>query len=178
MSRTPIYHGRIVDFGLEPVHLPDARPFTLEVVRHPGGAAVVALNDAGEVCLIHQYRHAGGGWVWELPAGKLEPDEPPEATARRELEEEAGVRAARWESLGSLLSTPGFCDERIHLYLADELTLVPTAHEEHEHIEVHWLPLGNAVEQALSGEIEDAKSVIGLLRAAARAAQARRSREA
>ena len=168
MSRTPLYHGRIVDFGVEPVRLPDARPFTLEVVRHPGGAAVVALNDAREVCLIHQYRHAGGGWLWELPAGKLEPDEPPGETARRELEEEAGVRAKRWDSLGSLLSTPGFCDERIHLYLARDLNHVPTAHEEHEHIEVHWLPLEEAVAQALNGEIEDAKSIIGLLRAAAR----------
>ena len=167
MSRTTLYRGRIVDFGVEPVRLPDALPFTLEVVRHPGGAAVVAVNDAREVCLIHQYRHAGGGWLWELPAGKLEPDEPPEETARRELEEEAGVRAERWDSLGSLLSTPGFCDERIHLYLARELSHVPTAHEEHEHIEVHWLPLEEAVNQALDGEIEDAKSIIGLLRAAA-----------
>ncbi|GAB6043754.1 NUDIX domain-containing protein [Endothiovibrio diazotrophicus] len=167
MPRTPIYHGRLVDLGIEPVRLPGARPFTLELVRHPGGAAVVALNEVGEVCLIRQYRHAGGGWIWELPAGKLEPGEPPEVTARRELEEEAGVRAGRWDALGSLLSTPGFCDERIHLYLARDLTPVPTAHEEHEHIEVHWRPLDDAVAQAMSGEIDDAKTIIGLLRAAA-----------
>lgn len=166
MSRTSLYHGRIVDFGIEPVRLSGSAPFTLEVVRHPGGAAVVALNEADEVCLIHQYRHAGGGWLWELPAGKLEPHEPPLETARRELEEEAGVRAERWEPLGSLLSTPGFCDERIHLYLARELHNVPTAHEAHEHIEVHWVSLEAAVERALGGEIDDAKSIIGLLRAA------------
>ena len=168
MSRTTLYHGRIVDFGIEPVQLPDAAPFTLEVVRHPGGAAVVALDAADNVCLIHQYRHAGGGWIWELPAGKLEPEEPPALTAQRELEEEAGLRAGRWESLGSLLSTPGFCDERIHLYLARELTEVATAHEEHEHIEIHWLPLNEAIARAHRGEIDDAKTLIGLFRAAGR----------
>ena len=167
MSRTPIYRGHVVELGIEPVQLPDAAPFTLEVVRHPGGAAVVAINERDEVCLIHQYRHAGGGWIWELPAGKLEPDEPPETTALRELEEEAGVRAERWDSLGSFLSSPGFCDERIHLYLARGLREVPTAHEEHEHIEIHWVPFSDALSRAIDGDIDDGKSVIGLLRAAA-----------
>lgn len=137
----------------------------LEVVRHPGGAAVVALDGDGRVCLLRQFRHAAGGWIWEIPAGKLDPGEAPLTTAQRELVEEAGVRGARWESLGSIFSTPGFCDEVLHLFLARDLTAASQALGEHELIEVHWLALDDAVRQALSGELRDAKTVVALLRA-------------
>jgi ADP-ribose pyrophosphatase len=120
------------------------------------------------VCLLRQFRPAGGGWVWELPAGRLEPGEPPEVTARRELGEEAGCGAAQWDSLGSILSSPGVFAETIHLYLARDLTQVQQRLEAFEIIEVHWVPLAEAVQQAVSGELRDAKTVIGLLRAAAR----------
>ena len=101
--------------------LPNGMRVPLEIVRHPGGAAVVAIDAQDRVCLLRQYRHAAGGYIYELPAGKLEPDEPPEATARRELVEEASVSAAHWTSLGAYFSSPGVFTEVIHLYLATEL---------------------------------------------------------
>lgn len=165
MNRTSLYCGRVVDLGLERAVRPDGRSFELEVVRHPGGAGVVALDETGRVCLIRQYRHAAGGWLWEVPAGKLDPGEDPLATAQRELAEEAGLEAARWRSLGRMLSTPGFCDEVIHLYLATGLTAIPTRHQEDELIEVHWRPFDEVHRAALAGELEDAKTVVALCRA-------------
>ncbi|MBI5040555.1 MAG: NUDIX hydrolase [Gammaproteobacteria bacterium] len=153
---------------MEPVTLPDGRTLELEVVRHPGGAAVVALNTHNEICLLRQYRHAGGGWLWELPAGKLEPGEPALTTAQRELEEEAGLHAAHWQALAQVLTTPGFCDEVIHLFLARQLHSVPARHQEHECIEVHWFPFNTALAMAQRGEILDAKTLLGLFYTASR----------
>jgi ADP-ribose pyrophosphatase len=160
--RKSIYRGSVVDLGTEPVELPDGRRLDLEVVRHPGGAAAVALDDRNRVCLLRQYRHAAGGWLWELPAGKLDAGESPAATVARELEEEAGVRAARWDRLASFLTTPGFCDEVIHVYLARELTPVARNPGAHECIEVHWPAFDEALEQARNGTIRDAKTLLGL----------------
>lgn len=161
-----IYTGRVIRLNIESVELPNGRVADLEIVHHPGGAAIVALDEAERVCLIRQYRHAGGGWIWELPAGKLEPGEPPLFTAQRELIEEAGRRGKEWLPLGTLLSSPGVFTEVIHLFLARDLEAAALAHEESELIEVHWLPLADACRQALVGEINDAKTVVGLLRAA------------
>jgi ADP-ribose pyrophosphatase len=162
------FRGRVITVNVERVHLPNGNEADYEIVRHPGGAAVVALDAALQVCVLRQYRPAAGGWVWELPAGRIEPGEPPAETARRELIEEAGREAAAWEDLGFILSSPGVFDERIFLYLARGLRAVPLRHEEHEVLEVHWMPLQQAVDRALSGEIVDSKTVAGLLRAAAR----------
>src|SRR5580698_691526 len=118
LKSTQQYKGRVISVTVDRVLLPNGREAALEVVHHPGGAAIVALNDLQQVCLLRQYRYVAGGWIWELPAGKLEPAEPPEVTARRELIEEAGVDASDWASLGSLLSSPGVFSEVIHLYLA------------------------------------------------------------
>ncbi|MEJ2646280.1 MAG: NUDIX hydrolase [Gammaproteobacteria bacterium] len=159
-----------MDLGLESVRLPDGQQLELEVVRHPGGAAVVALDADRRVCLLRQYRHAAGGWLWELPAGKVDNREDPETTAHRELREEAGLLAGQWQRLGTMLSTPGFCDERIALFLATDLEAVPTDHQRHELIEVHWLPFATARQWCHQGQIEDAKSVIGLLLAGERLA--------
>jgi ADP-ribose pyrophosphatase len=166
-ERNPIYQGDVVNLGLETVTLPNQQMLQLEVVRHPGGAAVLALDDIGQACLLRQYRHAGGGWLWELPAGKIEHPESPEHTAQRELQEEAGVTAKHWQCLGSFLSTPGFCDERIHLYLAQTLGRTETDRHTDEVIEVHWISLEQAVEWVYGGEIVDAKTIIGLLLAQA-----------
>jgi ADP-ribose pyrophosphatase len=125
----------------------------------------VALDSAGRVCLLRQYRYVADGWLWELPAGKLEPNEPPLLTAQRELIEEAGVSARSWRSLGVLLSSPGVFSERLHLYLATELAAATAAHERAEVIEVHWVPLEQACLWALDGTIADCKTAIGLLRA-------------
>ncbi|ROR32822.1 NUDIX hydrolase [Inmirania thermothiophila] len=166
MSRRPIHRGRVVDLGIEEAVLPDGRRIALEVVHHPGGAAAVAL-EAGRVCLLRQYRHAAGGWLWELPAGKIDRGEDPLETARRELAEEAGVEAARWTPVASFLTTPGFCDEVIHVFRAEGLRRVGTAHERHECIEVHWVDAGEALAWCRDGTIRDAKTLIGLLLALA-----------
>jgi ADP-ribose pyrophosphatase len=162
-----IYRGKIVEFVLETVELPNGASAQLEIVRHPGGAAAVALDERDQVCLLRQYRHAAGGWLWELPAGKLEPDEPPFCTARRELAEEAGLEADNWADLGALNSSPGVLTEVIYLYLATGLKRVPREHDAHEVIEIHWLPFGQALEWCLDGTISDAKTLIGLFRAEA-----------
>jgi 8-oxo-dGTP pyrophosphatase MutT (NUDIX family) len=169
-ARERVFSGIVVSVDAGPVELPDGRTAYYEIVRHPGGAAVVALDAAGRVCLLRQFRPAGGGWIRELPAGRLEPGEPPDLTASRELLEEAGCEARQWESLGSILSSPGVFDEVIHLYLARDLVQRESRHEQHEVIEVHWVALEEAVRQAVQGEIRDAKTVIGLMRAASRLA--------
>jgi ADP-ribose pyrophosphatase len=138
----------------------------MEIVRHPGGAAVVAIDDKKQVCLLRQYRYASGGWLWEIPAGKRDLEEAPQTTATRELEEEAGLTGSSWRYLGSIYSTPAICDEEIHLFLATDLTKVPTQHEPTEVIEIHWVALTTALEWIRSGEIKDAKTVVGLLLAA------------
>ena len=164
--RKLIYQGSVVDLGIETAQLPDGRSIDLEVVRHPGGAAVVALDPARGVCLLRQYRHAGGGWLWELPAGKLDPGETPLATARRELEEEAGLRARDWQRLTEFLTTPGFCDEVIHLFLARDLEYVQALPQAHECIEIHWRPFAEALAMAERGDIRDGKTLLGLFHAA------------
>lgn len=159
-----IFRGRVVVLGIETAQLPNGTQVDLEIVRHPGGAAIVAVDECNRVCLIRQFRHAAGGWLWELPAGKLEPGEAAEFAARRELAEEAGVTADHWQSLGAVYTTPGFCDEVIHLFFAAGLSPIPTQHEAHEAIEVHW-KTRNEVQHALDiGEIRDAKTLVGLYR--------------
>jgi ADP-ribose pyrophosphatase len=164
-QRRPIYRGRVVDLVLETVELPNGETTELEIVRHPGGAAVVALDERDRVCLLRQYRHAAGGWLWELPAGKIDPGETPFSTARRELAEEAGVVSDDWADLGHMLSSPGVCTEVIYLYLARGLQAVAQNHETHEVIEIHWLPLRQVLDWCVDGTIEDSKTLIGLFRA-------------
>ncbi len=163
-SRRSIHHGSVVDLGLETVKLPNDEILALEIVRHPGGAVVVARDEDGRVGLLRQFRHAAGGWIWEFPAGLLEPGEPPREAAKRELREETGCHAREWKSLGSALSTPGFCTERLHLFLATGLTKAQAAPHPHEFIEVHWKPLAEVRAMAHRGEIEDAKTIVALFR--------------
>lgn len=161
------FRGRVITVNVERVQLPNGDSADYEIVHHPGGAAAVAIDEQRRVCLLRQFRPAAEGWVWELPAGRLEPNEPPAETARRELIEEAGCEAAQWSDLGHILSSPGVFDERIYLYLARDLRTVPQQHERHELLEVHWVDLQEAMNRALHGEITDSKTVVGLLRAGA-----------
>ncbi|MGH8149707.1 MAG: NUDIX hydrolase [Steroidobacteraceae bacterium] len=170
LKSTPRFQGRIVRVCVDEVMLPNGERAELEVVHHPGGAVAVAVDGDRRVCLLRQYRYVADGWLWELPAGKLEPGEPPLATAQRELAEEGGVRARTWASLGAYLSSPGVFSEVLHLYLARDLELIAAAPEAHEVLEVHWVPLEEACGWALSGEIRDGKTALGLLRAASRLA--------
>jgi ADP-ribose pyrophosphatase len=163
---TPVFTGRVIQVNVEQVRLPNDHVATLEIIHHPGGAAVVALDAANRICLLHQYRHAAGGYVWELPAGKIDNREPPLQTAQRELEEEAGRRASQWRSLGDCLSSPGVFTEVVHLFLATGLTEVERRLEAAEVLETHWLPFEEAMRMAQAGELRDGKSLAGLLRAA------------
>lgn len=164
-SEKSIFRGRVIHLNLETVRLPNGQETQLEMVHHPGGAAVLAVDEKLHVCLLRQYRHAAGGYVWELPAGKIDNREPPLDTVQRELEEEAGCRAAQWDSLGDCLSSPGVFTEVIHLFIARQLTPVPTRQGADEVIEVHWIPYRQALEMAGSGELRDGKSLAALLRA-------------
>lgn len=158
-----IYEGRVVNLALEDATLPNGVVTRLEVMHHPGAAAAVPLHEDGTVTMLRQWRHAAGGWLWEVPAGKLDkPGEDPLDCARRELAEEAGLAAARWDKLGSILTTPGFCDEVIHLYLARDLSSVPRDLEPDEVIELHRMSLADALARIPTEEIRDAKSIAAL----------------
>jgi 8-oxo-dGTP pyrophosphatase MutT (NUDIX family) len=164
-DRKKIYDGRVIQVSVDTVDLPNGVRLPLEIVRHPGGAAAVAIDAGNRVCLLRQYRYAAGGYIHELPAGKLEPNEPPEITVKRELAEEAALSAGRWESLGAYFSSPGVFTEVIHLYLATELTPASATPDSDEVFEVEWWPMEQAVQKALNGELTDAKTIIGILRA-------------
>jgi 8-oxo-dGTP pyrophosphatase MutT (NUDIX family) len=161
-----VFTGRVIEVNVERVQLPNGSIAELEIVKHPGGAAIVAVDERERVCLLRQFRYVAGGWIWELPGGKIDHREPPLDTARRELEEEAGMRAASWRPLGDYLTSPGVFTEVVHLFLATELTPRPRHHEEHEVLEVHWLPFSDVLRMAHSGELRDGKSLVGVYRAA------------
>src|SRR5688500_2339359 len=164
-AKTTHFKGRVITLTVEQVELPNGSRIDLELVHHPGGAIAVAVDTDQRVCLLNQYRYAAGGWLWELPAGKLEPNEPPLATAQRELIEEGGVSAKRWNSLGTYLSSPGVFTEVLHLFLAQDLEPATAAPEMNEVFAIHWVPLTEACERALNGDIRDGKTALGLLRA-------------
>ena len=166
-----VFRGRVLDLNIERVRFPDGSEGKLEIVRHRGAAAALPVFRAGEwsggpeaaVVLIRQYRHATGGPVWELPAGKLDEGETPDFCAARELEEETGIRATELVPLTTIWTTPGFTDERIHLFLATGLEEGKESLEAHEFIERHEMSLREAVERVESGEIDDAKTMVALL---------------
>lgn len=166
MSTRDLYRGPVVHLTVEDVTLPNGHVTTLDIVRHPGASAIAALDEDGSVTLLRQYRHAVGGYLWEVPAGKLDPGESPANCAARELAEEAGLVAARLEHVGSIVTCPGFCDEVIHLFVATDLQRVPTARGADEVIDtVKTLPLRDAMTLIRSGEIRDAKTIAALLHA-------------
>jgi 8-oxo-dGTP pyrophosphatase MutT (NUDIX family) len=164
---TSIYSGKVLRLNIERVRLPNGKSADLEIAHHPGGAAVVAIDAQQRVCMLYQFRHAAGGWIWELPAGKIDNREPPLQTAQRELIEEGGMTAVQWRSLGRYFSSPGVFTEIIHLYLARELTPMQQAPEDHEVFRVEWRPFPEVLAMAHSGELEDGKSLVGIFRAAA-----------
>jgi ADP-ribose pyrophosphatase len=161
-----VKRGFRVQAVTERVELPNGTQLDLDIVRHPGAAAVVPFVSDREVLLIHQYRHAAGGMILEVPAGKLDPGEAPEACAARELAEEAGQRPGRLVHMGAIWTTPGFCDERIHLFAAFDLAPVPRQPDDDELIEVLRVSLADALRLVWSGELSDAKSALALVHAA------------
>ena len=166
MSDQPETPGFRLTISRDRVTLPNGRDVELDIVRHPGASAVVPFLADDTVLLIRQHRHAAGGVIWEVPAGKLDPGDTPDSCAARELEEEAGQRAGRIEKLGWIYTTPGFTDEVIHLYAAFELETIPTRHPPDEVIELRPTSLAKALEMIWSGELTDAKSALALIHAA------------
>jgi len=167
-----IHTGRVVRLDVDTVRFPDGSTGQLELIRHPGAAAIVpcASDPPGAdptILLIRQYRYATGGQLWEIPAGTLDPGEDPEACARRELMEETGVTAARLQRLTSIWTTPGFTNEVIHLFLATGLTTGEPSRERDEFIEVVPQPLSRVLALIREGEIRDAKTVVAILYMAA-----------
>src|SRR6185436_21064610 len=157
-----IYRGKVVTLNIETVQLPNGATIDLEVVRHPGAAAVVPLKDDGTVILIRQFRHAAGGFIYEIPAGKLHPGEDPRVCAARELEEEIGYRAGKLELLSSIFTAPGFTDEVIHIYKATGLTTGRQQLDRDEVLEVLEISLEEAIKMIEAGTIRDAKTIVGL----------------
>jgi ADP-ribose pyrophosphatase len=164
IERRPVFDGRIVKLSVDTVRLPNGNVTELEMIRHQGAAAVVPLDAERNVLLVRQYRHAAGGWLLEVPAGKLDPGESPEACALREVEEETGFRPEELIPMGWIFTTPGFTDEKIWLFAATGLREACQELEDDEVLTVERLPLDEAVALAARGELRDAKSVCALLR--------------
>jgi ADP-ribose pyrophosphatase len=171
LSSRRVYSGRIISLDVDTVRFPDGSTGELEMVRHPGASAVVPFLDDPKssdprILLIRQYRYAADSFLLEIPAGRLEVGETPEACAARELEEETGRKAGKLERVLELYTTPGFTDETIHLFLAWDLSAGTLARERDEFIEERPVALSEATRMINSGEITDAKTAIGILMAA------------
>ena len=165
LESRPVHRGRI-DLDVDRVRLPNGNVVELEMIHHPGATAIVPLLEDGTVLMIRQYRYATGGWLLEVPAGKLNRGETPEECAFRETEEETGHRPSELRPLGWIWTTPGFTDEKIWLYIATGLTETRQGLQEDEVLSVERMPLAEAIEKAARGEIHDSKSTCALLRAA------------
>jgi ADP-ribose pyrophosphatase len=163
LSSQRVYSGRLLKIDRDEVLLPNGRSTDLEMVRHPGAAAIVPFVSADDVLLVRQFRYAAGGFILEVPAGTLQPGEEPEACARREVEEESGHRAGRLVRLASIRTTPGFTDEIIHLYAAFDLTPVAQRLDHDEVLTVERHPLARTLELIRDGGIVDAKSICALM---------------
>lgn len=167
LSSREVFHGRIVRVRVDEVSLPNGKTSTREVIDHPGGVCILALDDQNRAAVVRQYRYAFGRVMTELPAGKMESGEEPFATARRELAEEVGATAAQWADLGALIPSPGCYAETLHMYLARGLAFRAPSPDEDEFLEVEFVPLTELAEQCLSGQIQDAKTVAAVLKARA-----------
>lgn len=165
LRRVNAYKGIIVDVETDMIELSNGAVTMREVVRHPGGVCVVALGDDGCVSLVRQFRYPFREHLWELPAGKLEKGEEPLPAAKRELSEETGLEADTWTDLGQLYATPGYCSEVLHLFLATGLRQGEAHPDPNEFLDVIRLPLAELIDRIEAGEIRDAKTVVGALRA-------------
>jgi len=166
-----VYTGKIVSLDVDTVRFPDGSTGELEMIRHPGASAVVPFlsdprGDDPQVLMIRQYRYAADGYLYEIPAGRLDPGENARDCAARELKEETGCTAEQLDYLLTMYTTPGFTDEKIHLFMATGLTTGETKHEADEFLDLHPMPLSKALEMMQAGEIQDGKTALGLLFAA------------
>lgn len=168
IDSTRAYHGRVFNVDVDTVRFPNGSAGTLEIIRHPGAAAILPVlgdpdGDDPQLLLIRQYRYAANGYLYEIPAGRLEPGEDPEHCARRELLEETGCTAERIEHVYTFFTTPGFTDERIHAFVATGLARGTAQPEADELIEAVVVPVSRALEMIRDGAIVDAKTALTLL---------------
>ena len=161
LGSTRPYRGRRINVRVDEVERADGHRTTREIVEHPGAVAIVAW-DGERVAMVRQWRHATGRALLEIPAGTLEPDEPPAETARRELAEEVGLAAATWENGPRFYTAPGFCDELMHLYLATDLSATTGEADADEQIEASLLTLSEALAACDDGTIQDGKTLAAL----------------
>ena len=160
--KTKIYQGKIIDLSVETVTLPNGATAELELIAHPGAAAVVPLKDDRTVVMIRQYRHAVGGYIYEIPAGKLHPGEDPRDCAVREVEEEVGYKIGTLEPLLSFFTTPGFTDEIIHIFIGKDLAPGTQDLGADEVLDIIEMPLAETLGLIKDGTIKDGKTIIGL----------------
>ncbi|MDR4500705.1 MAG: NUDIX hydrolase [Nitrospirales bacterium] len=157
-----IHTGKFLTYNVDTVTLPNGTTADLEMIRHPGASAIVPIKDDGHVILIRQFRHAADGFIYEIPAGKLNAGEDPRDCAFRELEEEIGYRPGNLELLTSIFTAPGFTDEVIHIYKATDLEIGQQQLDQDEVLEILDWPLEKAIAEIKNGTIRDAKTIIGL----------------
>jgi len=161
-NRTIVYHGKVFELIRENVTLENGTTTDVEFIEHPGATAVIPFLDDNRIVLLKQYRHALKKYIWEIPAGTLDPKEEIISCAKRELIEETGYSAAQWHRLGEITPVPGYSDERIHIFLATELQPADQNLDEDEVIQVQAVDFLKALEMMGDGEIQDAKSIAGL----------------
>jgi ADP-ribose pyrophosphatase len=166
-----VYTGKIISVDVDTVRFPDGSTGELEMIRHPGASAIVPFlsdprGEDPQVLMIRQYRYAADGYLYEIPAGRLDQGENPRDCAVRELKEETGCTAEHFDHLLTMYTTPGFTDEKIHLFMATGLVAGETKHEVDEFLDLHPMRLSRALEMVEAGEIQDGKTIIGLLFAA------------
>ncbi len=166
LRRVNSYHGVIVNVTMDMIELPNGERSMREVVEHPGGVCVAAVDADNMVTMVRQFRFPMKEHLWELPAGKLEPGEEPFPAAVRELSEETGLEAGSWTDLGFIYTSPGFSTERLYLYLARDLTQGEAHPDPNEFLDVEKRPLQDLLDQVMAGEICDGKTAIGILKAA------------
>jgi 8-oxo-dGTP pyrophosphatase MutT (NUDIX family) len=165
VSSKPVYDGKVIKVAVERVRYANGREYDIDFVRHPGASAVVAVDDDNRVCLVRQYRHGVNDFMWEIPAGKLDPGEAPDACAERELAEETGITASRWTSMGIYVPAPALFTEVIHMYLARGLKVGAARPDDDEELDLQWMPFEEAVEHVQRGDWNDGKTAFGLMRA-------------
>jgi len=165
-NSTTLHRGRVFSLLRENITLENGVTVDLDIIRHPGASAMVPVSGDGNVLMLRQYRHALGDFIWEIPAGTMDPGEAPLECAKRELEEETGFSAKTWKKIGEITPVPGYSDERIHVFVAADLRPAHQDLDRDEVLSLHEMPFQGALDMIFKGELQDGKTICALLMAA------------